>query len=478
MENKKEAIGLFPTAPIRISLIVAGVLIVAGGIMMRNQAFFNAKFAGLAAAVGLYDVAQEFVNEIDADTDKENYCDGVYHIADAMLSAGKYDHAQELFVGLGDYSDSTDRSYECVQKKAEALMKKGDYLAASDLLVEIMFFKGSKELYQECQYNNALSMIDKGEWLIGAKILWNIRDYRDSQAIAEKTVFENTGSDNVEETVGGGNAIAPEILSDYIALTENRKQLRDGAIATGFYHTVGLKKDGSVLSCGSNDRGQCDTGAWSNVVQIAAGGYHTAALLSDGTVVACGDNKYGQCNVGSWKDVIQIKATDYNTIALLKDGTVKTCGYNKLTQTQGWSGIERICSGAYALCGIAMNGELYATHHSCRMEGQLLDADASVAYAIGLDYGGKIVYTSDTPCDWTKAVAVFAGGETVGVIKPDFTPAVYHRRKRSLYELPDKPAASMSLGGTHFAVLYSDGSVYCDGENEFGQCDTSDWNLN
>ena len=38
-------------------------------------------------------------------------------------------------------------------------------------------------------------------------------------------------------------------------------------------------------------------------------------------------------------------------------------------------------------------------------------------------------------------------------------------------------AVGMSLGGTHFAVLYDDGSVHCDGNNAYGQCDTGTWNL-
>ncbi len=36
----------------------------------------------------------------------------------------------------------------------------------------------------------------------------------------------------------------------------------------------------------------------------------------------------------------------------------------------------------------------------------------------------------------------------------------------------------IGINGTHFAVLYADGSVYCTGANEYGQCDTGDWNLN
>jgi len=35
-----------------------------------------------------------------------------------------------------------------------------------------------------------------------------------------------------------------------------------------------------------------------SIIQIAAGYYHTVGLKSDGTVVAVGKNDYGQCNIG------------------------------------------------------------------------------------------------------------------------------------------------------------------------------------
>ena len=70
------------------------------------------------------------------------------------------------------------------------------------------------------------------------------------------------------------------------------------AIAAGWYHTVALKGDGTVVAWGYNGYGQCNVPpGLSGVTAIAAGGYHTAALKGDGIVVAWGDSHDGQCTV-------------------------------------------------------------------------------------------------------------------------------------------------------------------------------------
>ena len=61
-------------------------------------------------------------------------------------------------------------------------------------------------------------------------------------------------------------------------------------ISAGYYHTVALKQDGTVVAVGDNKYGQCNIDGWSNIVSIAAGSYHTVGLKADGTVVAVGDN--------------------------------------------------------------------------------------------------------------------------------------------------------------------------------------------
>ncbi len=48
------------------------------------------------------------------------------------------------------------------------------------------------------------------------------------------------------------------------------------SIAAGYYHSLGLKADGSIVAWGSNAYGQCNVPVPnSNFIAIAAGGYHS-----------------------------------------------------------------------------------------------------------------------------------------------------------------------------------------------------------
>ena len=72
------------------------------------------------------------------------------------------------------------------------------------------------------------------------------------------------------------------------------------SVSTGVYHTVGLKRDGTVVACGGQgdyEFGQCDVSGWKGITAVAAGGGHTVGLRKDGTVVACGFNGNSQCDV-------------------------------------------------------------------------------------------------------------------------------------------------------------------------------------
>lgn len=62
-------------------------------------------------------------------------------------------------------------------------------------------------------------------------------------------------------------------------------------IASGEFHSLALKADGTVVAWGRNDEGQTDVPpGLSEVVAIAAGDSHSLALKADGTVEAWGRN--------------------------------------------------------------------------------------------------------------------------------------------------------------------------------------------
>ena len=75
------------------------------------------------------------------------------------------------------------------------------------------------------------------------------------------------------------------------------------AVAARYSHTVGLKRDGTVVAVGYNSDDRCEVSEWRDIVAVAAGGYHTVGLKRDGTVVAVGDNDDGQCDVSDWADI-------------------------------------------------------------------------------------------------------------------------------------------------------------------------------
>ena len=75
------------------------------------------------------------------------------------------------------------------------------------------------------------------------------------------------------------------------------------AVAAGAYHTVGLKRDGTVVAVGKNTEGQCTVSGWTDIVAVAAGAGYTVGLKRDGSVVAVGENGLGQCYVSGWSDI-------------------------------------------------------------------------------------------------------------------------------------------------------------------------------
>jgi len=81
-----------------------------------------------------------------------------------------------------------------------------------------------------------------------------------------------------------------------------------------------------MVAVGDNDFGQCNVGNWTGVVQVAAGYWHTVGLKSDGTVVAVGENSGGQCNVGGWTGIFQVAAGFFHAVGLKSNGTVVAAG--------------------------------------------------------------------------------------------------------------------------------------------------------
>ena len=111
------------------------------------------------------------------------------------------------------------------------------------------------------------------------------------------------------------------------------------AISAGDYYTVGLKSNGTLWAWGLNNHGQLGDGTtadktWAtqestgatNWSAIATGGYHTVALKSDGTLWAWGHGRYGELGDGTTasKDVPTQESTGATNWSAIVAGTAHT----------------------------------------------------------------------------------------------------------------------------------------------------------
>ena len=245
------------------------------------------------------------------------------------------------------------------------------------------------------------------------------------------------------------------------------------AIASGVYHNVAVKNDGTVIAWGDNGNGKClGTDASGNplntyqtgqpvkimgqvltgVSAIASGQEHSIAL-KDGGVIAWGSNGSGQCNVpNSAKSEVSRIASGYNhTIAVKNDGTVIAWGANGSGQCLGTDSTgSRLTS--------TPSGQ------PVKLAGQILTGVAQIAGGNGncmaLKSDGTVVGWGNN--DYGKCMGTDSNGYPISS-----TP------NGQLVKLAGQlltGVRQIACGEGNTLVLKNDGTVVGWGENSYGQC--------
>lgn len=93
--------------------------------------------------------------------------------------------------------------------------------------------------------------------------------------------------------------------------------------ADGIEHRVEIMPNGRVAADGENRFGECNIFPWTNIKQISCGNWHTVGLKKDGTVVVCGSNANGQCDISAIPGrAVAVSCGRYHTAILLDNGQV------------------------------------------------------------------------------------------------------------------------------------------------------------
>ncbi|AYV83060.1 MAG: chromosome condensation regulator [Hyperionvirus sp.] len=129
-------------------------------------------------------------------------------------------------------------------------------------------------------------------------------------------------------------------------------------ISCGRDHSVIRLKDGRVMVCGGNGKGQLgiecggDVSLFSeikgipkNVREVICGEHHTFIILTDGTILGCGCNKFGQLGLGDNRDrnvfeeirgisknISEVTCGNDHTFLRFNDGSLMSSGSNEYGQ--------------------------------------------------------------------------------------------------------------------------------------------------
>ena len=136
------------------------------------------------------------------------------------------------------------------------------------------------------------------------------------------------------------------------------------AVSCGYYHSMALKSDGTVISWGYNkDYGQCNVPPAGNTFKaIAAAEFFSLAIKTDGTLDAWGRNQHGQCNVPAGNDFMAITAGWGHCIAIKSDGSAVAWGNNEFGKCSIPAGnkFKAVAAGGYHSAAVKSDGSLAA----------------------------------------------------------------------------------------------------------------------
>ena len=249
--------------------------------------------------------------------------------------------------------------------------------------------------------------------------------------------------------------------NNFFAVISSGRMVMSGA--TGDFHSIVLRRDGTVLATGRNHNGQLGDGSktdrsrfvevvYSDAIDriktmstgataVAAGGYHSLILHQDGSVWATGWNQYGQLGDGTiidsfvYKQVVSsgtiaVAAGSRHSMILKQDGSVWATGWNEYGQLGDGTTKDKINymqvlpNGAKAIAA--------GSRHS-----MILKQDGSV-WAAGYNLYGQL---GD---GWTHNTYNFVEVISDGV-------------------------QAVAAGGIHSMIAKQDGSIWATGSNEYAQ---------
>ena len=466
-----------------LALSTLAFLLVLGGALLFAKQLPQLRLHRLTAAMELGDLdrARKLIDKLTDPALARDYrreCD--YLEAQSRMEQRDWSGARALLAGTGDYRDAAALVKECDYQAALTLEEQEQYAEAAAAFRQLGNYQDAAAHYDSSRYALAQRLKEQGELAEAAALFRELGTYGDSEAQLRSLALAITGLSDVDEALASLQGLSLEELEGLGKLAALREELPRNILAVGFYHTQGLKEDGTVLACGDDSFGQCQVGAWSDVTAVAAGAWHSLGLRADGTVYACGRGDEGQCEVSGWTDVVQIAAADYASFGLCRDGSILYCGWNDYAPAADWADVTGICGGSYGLAALRSDGTVLAEPGIPAAEtlSDLVYLCTGSGYAAGLRGDGRVRASAFSLDEWKNIVAISGSGTALLGLEAGGTVCGFFFRPGDAVDLSGlQNVAAIAAGGTHFAFAHRDGTVTVLGERDKGQADTEAWVL-
>eukprot|EP00929_Paragymnodinium_shiwhaense_P056673 TRINITY_DN28364_c0_g5_i1.p1 TRINITY_DN28364_c0_g5~~TRINITY_DN28364_c0_g5_i1.p1 ORF type:complete len:1149 (-),score=203.64 TRINITY_DN28364_c0_g5_i1:86-3532(-) len=241
-------------------------------------------------------------------------------------------------------------------------------------------------------------------------------------------------------------------------IPEPRKGTQWVAVAAGFCHTVLLRSDGEVVAVGKNSDGQCATPTLSvgmKYSSMAAGECHTVFLREDGQAVASGDARYGLCTIPKLPPNVRYTAAaagELHTVLLRSDGQAVACGDNRY--------------------GLSSTADVIAGHSDFSSPVACAE-DALVVQSNDTSVGDGRCTVPALPMGTTYVSCAAGAGHTV-LLRSDGQAVAFGRNREGRCSVPRSPPGiryvAVATGYWHTVLVQSDGLAVAFGSNSDGQC--------
>ena len=274
----------------------------------------------------------------------------------------------------------------------------------------------------------------------------------------------------------GGPASEPGATSPPVSSSGTLAAFR--SVSARYWHTCGVKTDGSVACWGADDYGEA-TPPGGSFSSVSTGSRHTCGVKTGGSVACWGNDDYGRATPpsGSFSSV---NAGGRHTCGVRTDDSVACWGADEYGEATPLGGsFSSVSAGALHTCGVRTGGSVacWGRDHygqATPPSGSFSSVSAGDWHTCGVKTGGSVAcwgwneYGEATPPGGSFS-SVSAGGNYTCGVKTGGSVACWGDDGYGEATPPGGSFSSVSAGAKHTCGVKTGGSVACWGDDAWGQ---------